>query len=129
MGASDGTRPVVLVVDDEDLVRTVSRLMLERLGYDVRLAPSGAEAVACLQSGGADPVAAALIDMTMPGMGGLETMRALRAVDPGLPVVLTSGFGEPDAGSAAGPDRPSAFLQKPFQLPALRDILASVARR
>lgn len=131
MSAAGAVRPPVLVVDDEELVRTVSRLMLERLGYDVTAVASGAEAIAFLRSrgGGLTPFAAALIDVTMPGLDGLETLRGLRAVDPGLPVVLTSGFGEQDADARAGPERPSAFLQKPFQLPALRDALASVARR
>ncbi len=123
------TPPAVLVVDDEELVRTVSRLMLERLGYAVVAAGCGAEAVECLRGRAGPPIAVALIDMTMPGLSGVETMHALRAVDPGLPVVLTSGFGEQDGLGTSGPDGPSGFLQKPFQIPALRDALAAVARR
>ena len=77
---------------------------------------SGAEALEKL----ADPrssFAVALVDMTMPGLNGLETTRALRELDPGLQVILSSGYSTDLVDPAGIGD--VAFLQKPYDLPRL----------
>lgn len=116
----------VLVVDDEDLVRNVSRLMLERLGYTVHVAASGPEALTQFERH--PDIRVVLLDVSMPGMSGLDTMRALRGLDPDLRFVLTSGFGEQDAAERMPGEEPAGFLQKPFQMPALRDAIAAAVR-
>ena len=72
-------------------------------------------------------LAAVLLDLSMPHMGGPETLRRLRALQPGLPVVLMSGYTEQEVAShfLEGSPGPVAFLQKPF-LP--RDLVAVLRR-
>ncbi len=108
----------VLVVDDEDDIRGVTRELLDSLGYRTLEARTGAEAVARLQDerGAIDLV---LLDLTMPGIGGLEVFEQLRALAPDLPVVLCSGYGLDDATAALLDEGPTAFLQKPYGIHAL----------
>jgi len=107
----------VLVVDDEPSVRAIAREALLRAGFRVIVAASGLEAVERMKVDGAG-IDAALVDMTMPGMSGVETMRALRAVARDLPVVLTSGYSEEEAVTRCGGDAAAGFIQKPF-VPAI----------
>ncbi|MEO5987583.1 MAG: ATP-binding protein [Candidatus Eisenbacteria bacterium] len=105
----DGT---VLVVEDESALRGFARSVLERLGYHVVLARDGIEALDLVQRG--MRVDVVLLDLTMPRLSGPDTLRRLREIAPGLPVVLTSGYE-----SGAGPPGPDgleveAFLAKPY---------------
>ncbi|MDP3775812.1 MAG: response regulator [Gemmatimonadales bacterium] len=110
-------KPVVLVVDDDDDVARVFVRALERHGMVVHRARSGTEAVAMIQS--APALAAAIVDLILPGIGGLEVVKALRARHPGCRIVAVTGLGEPameQAFRSAGADR---FLTKPVDLQAL----------
>jgi len=102
----------VLVVDDEPLVRDVVCRMLQDVGYDARSAADGPTALAMLA---ADPVDAVVLDLSMPGMSGLEVLAAIRADRPALPVIVVSGQGA-DRGTAAGA---SGVLSKPFHFDEL----------
>jgi CheY-like chemotaxis protein len=86
----------LLVVDDEELVRTMARFTLERCGYTVEMA-SGGDAALRVFGGRPRAFDAVLLDLTMPGMNGEEVMTRMRAVDPGVCVILSSGFGESEA--------------------------------
>jgi PAS domain S-box-containing protein len=104
----------VLIVDDEPMVRSTARMLLELEGAEVEEAASGddalrhvAEAARCYD--------ALLLDMTMPRMGGVETLQRLRAAGHEMPVVMTSGYSDD-----AMPDEPGIrFLSKPFRAQAL----------
>jgi two-component system cell cycle sensor histidine kinase/response regulator CckA len=104
---------VVLVVDDEAVVRITARRALERRGFSVVEAPNGAEAVRLLQAepGGMSVV---LLDMTMPGMTCEDTLDAIRMAAPGLPVVLSSGYSESEALQRFRGYALDGFLQKPY---------------
>src|SRR5919198_2168491 len=78
----------ILLVDDEPAVLFTLREVLTVRGHDVVTAASGAEAL-----GRMDGVDAALTDLSMPGMTGLELLRAVRERDPGLPVILLTAHG------------------------------------
>jgi CheY-like chemotaxis protein len=104
----------VLVVDDEPLVRNVARVLLESVGFDVVEAASGDEAVAIYRARAAE-IRAALLDVTMPGLGGVEALRLIREVDPGARIILSSGYDERDAISRIGRDERVEFLQKPYR--------------
>ncbi|MBK8177839.1 MAG: transporter substrate-binding domain-containing protein [Planctomycetes bacterium] len=105
------TRVSVLVVDDEPLVRDVARTVLEGRGWRVETAADGDEALRL--AGRAPGFDLVLLDMTMPGLGGAETLAELHRSAPGTRVVLMSGF---DAGTANGepPAEARGFLRKPF---------------
>jgi CheY-like chemotaxis protein len=92
-------RFVILCVDDERVSLIVRSRVLEKAGYDVIPANSGAEALHALQS---RPVDLVLTDLLMPGMNGAELAREVKIRKPGLPVMLFSGVNEmPPEGSAA----------------------------
>jgi CheY-like chemotaxis protein len=117
--AASGARGAarVLVVDDESLVLNVTRELLTRTGHSVSTASSGETALTILESSpGAFDVA--LIDLRMPGIGGLETMRRARRINPGLPIVIVSGnvF---DAPSEATMPEGVVLLPKPFTVQQL----------
>ena len=113
----------VLVVDDEPSVLEVARRILERSGYEVVAAASGSEAVQLLGAAEA-PVEAAIVDMSMPGLNGIETMRALRRTAPALPVILSSGYTTEsfEDGLPAG----TRFIQKPYASQDLLELLREV---
>jgi YesN/AraC family two-component response regulator len=62
-----------------------------------------------------DDISLVLTDITMPVMGGLETLRNLRQIDPGIKVILSSGYSEEDALSAQTGEKLADFIQKPYK--------------
>ena len=115
--ASD--RETVLVVEDEDLVRTLTRRTLERAGYRVVEAPNAHLALAMVRDGGLQPDLL-LSDIVMPGMSGRELAVTLEREFPGLAVILMSGFVDQREPLAALGGGRWAFLAKPFSLDELR---------
>jgi PAS domain S-box-containing protein len=112
----------VLVIDDEQAIRSVAARMLARLGFQVIEAEDGAQGVEILRNA-PTPLTAALLDLTMPGLSGEETLRQLRRIDRRLPVILMSGYNEREVlDRFVGRDL-AGFLQKPFKLDDLRDKL------
>lgn len=110
----------VLVVDDEPLVREVSRRMLQGAGLTVSVADDGARAIATVEC---DPsIDTVVLDVTMPGMSGPEAMRRLFEIKPDLRVVLCSGYSSETVAideSPSGAGRAHAFVQKPFTVETL----------
>ncbi len=104
----------VLLVDDEEGVRSMAHRMLERLGFRVLTAVDGLEAVDCFRRHHGE-IRLVLLDMTMPRMDGVEAFRALRAIRPDVKVILTSGYSEQMAAEQVGENGPAAFLQKPYR--------------
>jgi PAS domain S-box-containing protein len=105
----------VLVVDDEEGVREVAERMLQEIGFDTIAAIDGREALKVMHRFG-DKVLAVLLDLSMPRMGGQETLRHLRAHRPQLPIIMMSGYTEQAvAPQVSGSGRGiTVFLQKPF---------------
>ena len=122
---ASGERGTVLLVDDEPTVLDVGRQILERNGFDVLTAASGSEAVQLFGSL-ESPLAAAIVDMNMPGLNGLETMRALRRSADSLPVILTSGY--TTEALAHGLPADTRFIQKPYANAELVELLRDVIR-
>lgn len=111
--APEGARPLVLVADDEEVVRRAARRALERGGFAVLEAADGLVAVAQFRAEAAR-VACVILDLTMPGMGGEAALAAIRQVSDEVPVVLTSGFTDRDEASEESTGRRVSFLPKPF---------------
>ena len=105
----------VLVVDDEEIVRSLAKRMVEVAGFSVLTANDGEEAVR-LYHEHQDEIACVLLDLTMPKMGGEETFRMICQISPGVRVILSSGYSEETAtGRFAGLGL-AGFIQKPYQL-------------
>jgi signal transduction histidine kinase len=102
----------VLVVDDDPMVRSVARRLLESFGLTVRIAEGGRQAIDLVASAPA-AVDAVLLDMTMPELNGIEVFARLREIRPDLPVVMMSGYHEDDIAEDIAGDL-SGFVQKPF---------------
>ena len=112
----------VLLVEDQDIVRKVAMAFLERLGFDVMPAMGGNEAEALFRSNH-ENICLVLTDLSMPGMNGWGTLSALRAIQPDIPVILSSGYDETHALTGNHVDQPQAFLRKPYQLKSLKEAL------
>ena len=115
-------RASILLVEDTDIVRRSTQELLEAEGCAVTLAGDGAAAIT---SYAAAPSAfdVVLLDMTLPGLSGLETLRALEALDPTVRVVLTSGY-RLEAADAVTSER-VVFLPKPF---VVDELMAAITR-
>ena len=115
----------VLLIEDEEQVRNMARMMLTRLGYTVLEAKDGVEALEIFQQHPHE-IIFVLSDLTMPRMDGWETLAALRKLSPDIPVVLSSGYDEAQVMTGDHTEQPDAFLGKPYQLKGLRETINRV---
>lgn len=115
----------VLLVDDEPMVREVASSMLKRLGFGVIEASSGEEALR-LFNVFSDEIAAVLLDLTMPGICGIETLQRFRQQDAEVPVMLSSGYS--DRIFDVPLDLSTAFLQKPYTIEQLRGAFGKLGK-
>ena len=112
----------VLLVDDEKIVLTITSAMLSNLGFKVLTAIDGLEAVEVFRQH-KDEIRFVLSDFAMPRMNGLETLTALRQIVPDIPVIMASGYSEEQVMDGAHPERPQAFLGKPYGLEKLKEAI------
>ncbi|MFN8011497.1 MAG: PAS domain S-box protein [Holophagaceae bacterium] len=116
----------ILVVDDEASIREMATRVLRRAGFEVATAAHGQEGVEALARQPGD-VRAVLLDLSMPVMGGGEALAALRALSPGLPVLLSSGYEGESRVQQLLQEPATRFLQKPYTAPellsAMRELL------
>lgn len=112
------------MVDDESIVLEVGAAFLEKLGMTVVTASGGREAVERFRRA-PEAFDCVILDLTMPGMDGFATFEALRSLDPGVKVVLCSGYNETEATRRFQGLGLAGFLHKPYELEELRAILAA----
>jgi CheY-like chemotaxis protein len=103
----------VLVIDDQVGIRTLISEVIHHLGYQVETAVSGADALSRLKSDTPDLV---LLDMNMPGLSGLETLRALREMCPKLPVLMITADERDISLRQAEHLCVAGWVSKPFEL-------------
>ena len=108
----------ILLVDDEEITIEVGKKLLEELGYRVLIAQSGKEAVEMYRTH-TDEIDMVLLDMIMPGMSGGETFDKLQEMDPGVKVVLSSGYSINGDAQQVLDRGCMGFIQKPFNLMAI----------
>jgi CheY-like chemotaxis protein len=113
----------VLLVDDDRLVLRSTAAMLEDLGHEVLGVPSGESALAIIRDG-VTSTDLVIADQEMPGMTGLQLAHEIRAVRPGLPVLLATGYGELPPGINGNLPR----LNKPFTQQQLAEAALACVR-
>ena len=109
-----------LVVDDERKMRRILQMVLERMGIDSVAAESGAEA---LQRFEAERIDLVLTDLKMPGLGGIEFLRELRAHDGEVPVIVLTAFGTVQTAVEAMKLGAADYVLKPFDLDAIELVI------
>ncbi|GAB4180705.1 MAG: hypothetical protein Fur005_43300 [Roseiflexaceae bacterium] len=109
-----GSGQWIEVIDDDPGVRHFVQRVLERYGYQVLLAEDGQIGIDRLQQH-PEPVHAVILDLTMPRMSGIETFSHLQVLQPGIRVLLCSGYTEEEAIGNFGEHGIAGFLQKPFR--------------
>lgn len=116
---SQAAHETILVVEDEESLRHMARVYLERQGYIVLEAPEGSAAIQ-LANSYAGPIHLLLTDVIMPGMNGRELAKHISTVRPETKVLYMSGYTENAIGHNGMLDEGIILLQKPFTLPALK---------
>jgi PAS domain S-box-containing protein len=115
---ANGRRATILVVDDEEMIRDLARTWLEHLGYRVRLANDGRQALEVFQQERGS-INLVILDLVMPELPGRQVFRRLREIDADVPVLFSSGFSNeprrPDDDGVVG------FIGKPYQLTDLAE--------
>jgi two-component system, cell cycle sensor histidine kinase and response regulator CckA len=112
----------ILIVDDEATVRTVGSMMLKRIGFNVLTAADGLEAVK-IYGEHIDEIVCVLLDLTMPHLDGEQTFRQMHQINPDVKVILCSGYDEQDATEQFVGKGLTGFIQKPYTMAALRQVL------
>ncbi len=115
----------VLLVDDDETVRRVGKLMLERLGFEVILAADGQEAVE-RYANGHHRIRCILLDLTMPRLDGEECFRELARIGNDVRIIITSGYNEEEVTSRFTGKGLAGFMQKPFSIEMLQETLKRV---
>lgn len=107
----------VLVADDEEVVRKIATIALNRRGYRVLTATNGEEALEMLRQD-AD-ISLVILDLTMPVMTGEQAIPLIKALRPGIPIILSSGFSEAEIARRIVSAGVTWFLQKPYTVAAI----------
>ncbi|MEI7037021.1 response regulator [Fulvimonas yonginensis] len=115
----------ILLVDDHEGVRATTAAMLEDLGHQVTTAADGEHVGQLIRTDGLDGIDFVISDYAMPLVSGSEVIRKLRAIKPGLPGVLISGYADTDA--ISGAPEGVVVVSKPFTPGQLQDAIAAAA--
>ncbi|HWP66856.1 MAG TPA: sigma-54 dependent transcriptional regulator [Candidatus Limnocylindria bacterium] len=115
----------VLVVDDERKMRRLLQMMLEHLGLESVASDSGEEALALVQAEHFDLV---LTDLRLPGMSGLDLLRALREADAGIPVIVLTAYGTVQSAVDAMKLGAFDYVMKPFDVEAVEQMVRNALR-
>jgi PAS domain S-box-containing protein len=120
-------RGLVLLVDDEPMLRSLVSTRLKRLGYAVITAADGVEALEVFREH-QERVQCVLLDLAMPRMGGWETLAELRALRPAVAVILSSGYDEGRVRQSYHSEQPQVFLAKPYKAKDLEKALETALK-
>ncbi len=118
----------VLFIDDEEALRRLAQSALEHGGWHVLLAANGAEGVHVFEKH-QDRIALVILDLAMPVMGGEEALERIKAIRSGIPVIVSSGYGETEAARRFAGKDTAGFLQKPYTVNQLMEAIAVVLGR
>ncbi len=122
-----GEKPAgtIIVIDDDEMILQTASAMLERLGFYVLTASSGREGIEVARQR-ADEIDCALVDLTMQGMNGRDTITELKRIQPGIKTILSSGYHRDDVMESMGNEYPDGFIQKPYRLKDLEEEISRI---
>jgi DNA-binding NtrC family response regulator len=113
----------ILVVDDQESMRTLLEDMLEVIGYETTLADGGEQALALLSESRFDMV---LSDLNMPGMDGTALLRTIKAKYVGVPVVIITGYGTFHTEKRVMKEGADGYISKPCTLTKIQKTLTAI---
>ena len=119
-------RASILVVDDEEVMRDVLQTLLEQHGHEVRLAADGAEALVLAQAQSFD---AAIVDVMLPEIGGIELLEELKKLDAELAVLMITAFASVETAIEAMRKGAFDYVAKPFKHDELLHILNNALKQ
>ncbi len=108
----------ILIIDDEDYIRTVTTRMLEIAGYESFTAKDGKTGITIFKKEN-PALSCVILDLTMPEMDGQEVLEKLKLINPEVPVIISSGYSPEEVTLRFKKEEISGFLQKPYQLSEL----------
>ena len=120
----EGSGTLLLVEDDEN-VRSLAKEFLEILGYTILEAVNGKEALEMYKNNSAE-INLVFTDMGMPVMDGYELFEKLKKIKPELPIVVSSGFGDTEISTKLERDNVAGIVSKPYSLDKLREVMKGV---
>jgi two-component system, cell cycle sensor histidine kinase and response regulator CckA len=127
-GKSSGEGTVLVIEDDPHMAKATSRL-LRSIGFKVLLATTGQEAIEVCHARG-DEIDVVLLDMVLPGMSGMETLRQMRSLRSGIKVILMSGHDKQESMDCFASMQLDGFVSKPFDYIELENVVrTAIARR
>lgn len=116
----------ILLVDDEEALRTIGSALLESMGFSAMTAANGREALDIYRERGSG-IDLILMDLIMPEMGGIETYHELRKVAPTVPIVISSGYSVGEVSELMN-DEYAGVIQKPYRPDRLQEVLMKLLR-
>ena len=123
---SEGTGPHVLLVDDEEKFLEVLSQRLETRGVDAETSTSGEEAMVKIKNKNFDAI---VLDVMMPGIGGIETLKRIRKENPELQIIMLTGRGTIDKAVEAMKEGAIDFLEKPADINTLMDKISKAKEK
>ena len=122
----DTARERILVVDDERGMRELLRITLKKEGYKVSTASSAQEALDLLDKGLFDLV---ITDIKMPQLSGIELLKRIKALDPGVPVIMITAYASVDTAVEAMKEGAYDYISKPFNVEELKHLIRNVLEK
>jgi two-component system cell cycle sensor histidine kinase/response regulator CckA len=120
-----GDKGKILLIDDNELLQDLGRDILEHLGYTPVIASGGEEGIE-IYSREKEEIRAVLLDVVMPGLGGLEVLKRLKEINPQVKVLVISGYSEEKRAGELLEEGAMGFIQKPFKIGQLSQKLQEI---
>ena len=120
-----GGNETILLVDDEKLLREIGTAILSRFGYQVLTCPDGECALELYQKKQSE-ISLIILDLIMPGMGGKRCLDELLSIDPGVRVVVSSGYSGDNAYSEDVEKSAKGFIKKPYDINQMLNVIRSI---
>jgi DNA-binding NtrC family response regulator len=125
LGPIRGGKECILLAEDEEVIREMSQMGLESKGYTVLTAPDGATALSTFRER-QDDIDLVIADMVMPVISGPELFQRIKEIDPGVRVIVSSGYSHDQEGRRMLRHGCLGYLQKPYTMDSLNQLVRCV---